>query len=284
MFTITLHVLPLPWSVVSLCYSFCPHDTACLSGVGFIIQVKADAGSALGLSLDLSSNEQSSSILVAEDIAAFITKKQNHKYGLYVKADEVLTHGPDNQDWVLYEATVQSSAGYQLTGINIVCTLKIAGKMSPETGEDMVSEANADGSSPYHVSLGHISIKKTDANTEFPPAGSWVTEGEHISWSNSPDTTKRVSLKLSWKLNTPDQPSFRRYNIYVEKSIADPNIKASRSYLGVASVDAFYVSDLEVPGEVTDLKFIIQACAHDGSWQELEKCPKFLLVPVHSEL
>ncbi|RCV18184.1 hypothetical protein SETIT_3G280100v2 [Setaria italica] len=218
--------------------------------------VRADAGSALGLSLNLSSNKQSTSILVAEDIASFITKKQNHKYGSYVKADEVEPHAPDNQ----------------------------AGEMSPETEEDMISEANANGSSPYHVSLGHISIQKTDANTEFPPAGSWVTEGEHISWSNSSDTTKRVSLKLSWKLNTLDQPSFRQYNIYVEKSTADPNIKASRSYLGVASVDAFYVSGLEVPSEVTDLKFIIQACAHDGSWQELEKCPKFLLVPVHSEL
>jgi len=42
--------------------------------------VRADGSSALGLSLDLSSNEQSISILVAEDIATFTRKKQHHKY------------------------------------------------------------------------------------------------------------------------------------------------------------------------------------------------------------
>jgi len=244
---------------------------------------RADGSSALGLSLDLSSNEQSISILVAEDIATFTRKKQHHKYGAYVKADKVEPHAPNNQDWFLYKATVHSSAGYKLTGINIVCTLKIAGKMSAET-EDRISGVNADGSSPYHASLGHISIQKIDANTEFRPAGSWVTEGEYISWSNSSNTTKHVSLKLSWKLKTPDQPSFRKYNIYVEESMADPNAKASRNYLGVASVDAFYISGLEVASGVTGLKFIIQACAHDGSWQKLEECPEFFLDVVHSEV
>nr|CAB3465559.1 unnamed protein product [Digitaria exilis] len=244
--------------------------------------VRADASSVVGLSLNLSSNKHSTSILVAEDIATFIRKKQNHKYGSYVKADKVQPLAPDNQDWIVYKATAQSSASYILTGINIVCTLKIAGKISPETDEDRVSDANVDASSSYHVSLGHISIQKTDANTEFPPAGSWVTEGEHISWSNSSNTTKRVNLKLNWKLKTPDQPSFRKYNIYVEKSTADPNSKTSRSYLGVATVDTFYVSGLEVASQVTNLKFIIQAFAHDGSWQELIDCPEFLLDIAHS--
>ncbi|KAF8720086.1 hypothetical protein HU200_024864 [Digitaria exilis] len=216
--------------------------------------VRADASSVVGLSLNLSSNKHSTSILVAEDIATFIRKKQNHKYGSYVKADKVQPLAPDNQ----------------------------AGKISPETDEDRVSDANVDASSSYHVSLGHISIQKTDANTEFPPAGSWVTEGEHISWSNSSNTTKRVNLKLNWKLKTPDQPSFRKYNIYVEKSTADPNSKTSRSYLGVATVDTFYVSGLEVASQVTNLKFIIQAFAHDGSWQELIDCPEFLLDIAHS--
>ncbi|CAL5094334.1 unnamed protein product [Urochloa decumbens] len=246
--------------------------------------VRADASSAVGLTLDLSSHKQSTSILVAEDIASFTRKKQNHKYGSYVKAVKVEPHAPENQDWIVYKATVQSSADYSLTGINIVCTLKIAGKTSPEPADDSISEANVNGSPSYQASLGHISIRNTDTSTKFPPAESWVTEGEHISWSNSSNASKLVSLKLSWKLKTSDQPSFRKYNIYVEKSMADPNMKASKSYLGVASVDAFYVSGLEVASEVTDLKFIIQACADDGSWQELTECPKFLLVPVHSEL
>ena len=66
--------------------------------------------------------------------------------------------------------------------------------------------------------------------------------------------------------------------------MADPNAKASRNYLGVASVDAFYISGLEVTSGVSGLKFIIQACAHDGSWQKLEECPEFFLDVVHSEV
>uniref|UniRef100_K3YE86 Uncharacterized protein n=1 Tax=Setaria italica TaxID=4555 RepID=K3YE86_SETIT len=83
------------------------------------------------------------------------------------------------------------------------------------------------------MQMNHNRIQNSDANTKFPPAGSWVTEGEHISRSNN--------LKLSWKLKTPDQASFRKYNIHAAN-------------------------------EVTDLKFIIQARAHDGgSRQELDK-------------
>ncbi|KAL6630980.1 hypothetical protein ACP70R_028320 [Stipagrostis hirtigluma subsp. patula] len=244
--------------------------------------VRGDTNSAVGLSLDFSSkNKAGTSILVTEDIETFTSKKQNHKYDSYVKANKVQSHAPDNQDWVLYKAIFQSSASYTLTGINIVCTLKIAGGIGPEP-ENRISEANADGSSLYHVSLGHISIRKIDENTKFPPAESWVTEGEYISWSNSSNATRLVSLKISWKLKTPGQTSFRKYNIYVEKLTADSNTESSKNFLGVASVDNFYVLDLEVPNKFTGLKFIIQACGHDGSCQELEECPKFLLIPVDS--
>lgn len=276
--------------------SFQPHDFASFGG---LFQVRANANSALGLSLDLSSrNKQGTSILVAEDIATFTRKTQNHKYGSYVKADKVelhapdnqdwalvQRHSPDNQDWVLYKATVWSSSGYTLTGINIVCTLKFTGQISPETEDGSILEEDVDGSSQYQASLGHISIRTSDKNTEFPPAESWVTEGNYISWSKSSNGSELVSLKISWKLKIPDQrqPPFSKYNIYVEKLTADSDVKAPRSYLGVASVDAFYVSGLEVSNEITGLKFFIQAFAHDGSWQELEECPNFFLSPVHSD-
>ncbi|KAL6838252.1 hypothetical protein ACP4OV_031924 [Aristida adscensionis] len=254
---------------------------------GFIhifYSVRADAGSAVGLSLDLSSkSKKGTSVLVAEDIATFSSKKQNHKFGSYIKANKAQPHSPDNQDWVLYKAAVQSSASYTLTGINIVCTLKIAGENFSDS-ENKISEANADGSSHYHVSLGHISIRKIDENTQFPPAQSWVTEGEYISWSNGSNAIRLVSLKINWKLKDSGQTAFRKYNVYVEKLMADSNAESSRSFLGVASVDTFYVSDLEVPSQVTGLKFVIQACGHDGSCQGLEDCPKFMLVPVDSDV
>lgn len=253
--------------------------------VHLFYSVKADMNSDVGLSLDLSSrNKGSTSILITEGIATLARKKQYRKYSSYVKADKAEPHAPDNQNWVLYKATVQSSAGYTLTGINIVCTLRTTGKINSETEEDGSSEADAYRSSPYHASLGHVSIRNTDENTQFPPAESWVTKGEYISWSKNSNKSKLVSLKISWKQNTSHPASFVKYNVYVEKLTADSNAKASRSFLGVAGVKAFYVSDLQVPDEVTSLKFIIQACGHDGSCQELEECPKFNLVPVDSDV
>ncbi|GJN14109.1 hypothetical protein PR202_gb00891 [Eleusine coracana subsp. coracana] len=216
--------------------------------IDIIFSVRVDGNSAVGVSLDLSSrNKESTSILLAEDIATFTRKKLNHKYGSYVKADKVEPHASDNQDWVLHRATIQSSLNYILTGINIVCTLKIAGEIGPES-EVGIPEANVDGSSPYHASLGSISIQKTGEDTQFPPAELW------------------------------------KYNIYVEMLRGDSSAKPSRSYLGVASVETFYVSNLEVPSEVTGLKFIIQASGPDGSCQELEDCPRLFLVPVDSEV
>jgi mannosyl-glycoprotein endo-beta-N-acetylglucosaminidase len=248
-----------------------------------MIQVRADANSAVGVSLDLSSINESTSVLVAEDIATFTRKKLNYKYGSYVQADKVEPHAQDNQDWVLYRATVQSSADYTVTGINIVCTLKIAAEIGPEP-EGGILEAIVEASLPYHASVGSISIRKTGKNTQFPTAELWVTEGEYISLSNSSNASKRLSLKISWKLKTPDQTLFKKYNIYIEMLRTDSSAKLPRIYLGVASVEAFYVSDLEVPTEVTGLKFIIQACGPDGSFQELEECPRFFIVPIDYEV
>nr|XP_051198379.1 cytosolic endo-beta-N-acetylglucosaminidase 1-like isoform X2 [Lolium perenne]XP_051198382.1 cytosolic endo-beta-N-acetylglucosaminidase 1-like isoform X3 [Lolium perenne]XP_051198387.1 cytosolic endo-beta-N-acetylglucosaminidase 1-like isoform X4 [Lolium perenne] len=243
--------------------------------------VNADANCAVGLSLDLSSrNKENTSILVADDIATFDRKKQNRMYSLYVQSDKVAPHASDNQNWVLYQATVQSSASHTLTGINIVCTLKTTGEVNTESEEDGSSEANGSRTLPYHALLGHVSIRNSNDDKLFPPAKSWMIEGGYISWSKNSNTSKFLSLKVSWKLNTSRQASFMKYNVYVEKLTADSNAKASRSFLGVASVEAFYVSNLQVPDEVTSLKFIIQACGHDGSCQELEECPKLFLVPV----
>jgi mannosyl-glycoprotein endo-beta-N-acetylglucosaminidase len=277
--TLTIVLLCPQSSTIKPC-SFLPHDAAFL----FMIQVRADANSAVGVSLDLSSRNESTSILVAEDIATFTRKKLNHKYGSYVQADKMEPHAPDNQDWVLYRATVQSSANYTITGINIVCTLKIAGEIGPEPEEGGILEAIVEGSLPYHASVGSISIRKTGKDTKFPTAELWVTEGEYISLSNSSNASNGLSLKISWKLKTPGQTLFKKYNIYVEMLRTDSSAKLPRIYLGVASVEAFYVSDLEVPTEVTGLKFIIQACGPDGSFQELEECPRFFIVPIDYEV
>ncbi|KAK1270628.1 hypothetical protein QJS04_geneDACA005982 [Acorus gramineus] len=83
--------------------------------------------------------------------------------------------------------------------------------------------------------------------------------------------TKTVSVKMAWKLEGGDNPSFVKYNIYVGKSAQEAK------YLGVAKVRAFYVSDLVVVPGVSNLIFFIQVCSSDGTSQELDSSPTYKL-------
>ncbi|KAJ6325046.1 hypothetical protein OIU76_012185 [Salix suchowensis] len=94
---------------------------------------------------------------------------------------------------------------------------------------------------------------------------------------------KTASLKILWKLKDGNNFLFPKYNIYVEKLAkqVDENaagrLEDTRVYLGAAHVQAFYISDLSIPSHIGRLKFIIQACAADGTCQELDDSPYMLL-------
>ena len=75
----------------------------------------------------------------------------------------------------------------------------------------------------------------------------------------------------------------RNYNVYVEKLANEAArnsggmLKKEQEYLGVAQVEAFYVSDFVVPFGTSNLKFIIQVRGTDGDSQKLDDCPYFQL-------
>ncbi|KAJ0100989.1 hypothetical protein Patl1_06676 [Pistacia atlantica] len=98
-----------------------------------------------------------------------------------------------------------------------------------------------------------------------------------------PQGSKNLSMKISWGLLERIFLQYPKYNVYVEK-LAEETFQnrhgrreGARKYLGVAHVQAFYVSKLTVPSGIASLKFIIQPCDNDGSIQKLDDSPFFQL-------
>ncbi|KAJ6805984.1 cytosolic endo-beta-N-acetylglucosaminidase 1-like [Iris pallida] len=164
---------------------------------------------------------------------------------------------------------------------NIFCCLTLPDKEEPKSENNRTISTGEFRA--YCASLGHIRIQNTAQNIDFPPADSWVLEVQHISWASSSNGTRTVSLNIIWKHRSELTGSFTMFNIFVEKLVDRANTEASgclvapKQFLGSARVQAFYVSDLEVPNGVANLKFIVQACGSDGACQELDRSPTFHL-------
>ncbi|XP_039135920.1 LOW QUALITY PROTEIN: cytosolic endo-beta-N-acetylglucosaminidase 1 [Dioscorea cayenensis subsp. rotundata] len=230
--------------------------------------VKSDGKSLLGIAFGFSSNTNTkTSILLANDTQTFPLVQLEKNYGRIMSSQIKSIAEVSDSKWVILESSIQMK-GYTLTDIRVVSYIKrVTG-----TGEQATDQ-------PYDASLGHISIRNTSGNMEFPSADAWIVEGQNISWA-SPGASgiRTVSLKLIWKLKAGQTSSFVKYNIYVEKQSKDADGDANKDYLGIARVNAFYISDLEVANGVTSLRFIVQVCGLDGSSQELLLSPYFLLV------
>lgn len=136
--------------------------------------------------------------------------------------------------------------------------------------------------SVFYAVIGDILIKTPQQHPSFPPASSWVVEGRYIKWgAGSQGASKSVSIEIVWKLKggSDGPPPYSKYNIYVEKlaKSEQPDNSTKRQFLGTAHVAAYYVSELAVPGGVSTIRFVIQACSDYGVWQKLDKSPSFLL-------
>ncbi|XP_010921546.1 cytosolic endo-beta-N-acetylglucosaminidase 1 [Elaeis guineensis] len=243
--------------------------------------------SILGLSLDFSSEINGRrSILIINDVQSRSTVNHwRNKYDeiIYSQVKKTTMEVLADAAWIVCEASVKMS-GYILTGIHVVgSNMRRPGMTESATMHSTKLEnetVSTDGFSPYCASLGHITIRTSEQSMAFPPADSWITEGQHISWTSLSQETKAVSLKIAWILKSGNTTSFMNYNIYVEKIAKDATsdrIYKVPSYLGIAKVETFYVSDLDVPSGVTSLRFIIQGCGLDGACQELHESPAFVL-------
>ncbi|KAJ9539798.1 hypothetical protein OSB04_026304 [Centaurea solstitialis] len=242
------------------------HEELCFgnSAVHFTYSVKSDGSSVIGLQLDFTNTtdpEIKISVLLASWGDTLLTMDRfSSKFSRVIMPHHVekLETAPE---WIVQDNIVTVD-GFTLTAIHAVCY-----KSNPKV-EPPKSPSN---SSQYHAVLGHIAIKTTTENMVFPLASEWTLESRNVDWRSDPQGQITVSLKIIWALNGGVTSMFSKYNVYVENE-ADKSSQGSK-YLGVASVEAFYVSELLVPAGVSSVKFVIQACGFDGSCSELAASP-----------
>ncbi|KAH1152860.1 hypothetical protein GLYMA_18G024300v4 [Glycine max] len=231
--------------------------------IHFIYSVKSDGNSSLGLKLEFTSGDQRASVLLT-------SRAVNRFSSKFSKVIMTREHKGLSSGWVINEGVVAMN-GYTLTEIHAACYRS--------NGNDETVASPSD----YFALLGHITIKTSDYKSDFPVSSSWLVDGSYIKWTSDPLGSKTLDLKISWKLKNGQNFLFLKYNVYLVKlsKQADGNpgttLEDVKEYLGVAQVNCFYVSDLEVPSDTSSLKFIIQACGVDGTFQELDESPYYQL-------
>ncbi|PIN14587.1 Mannosyl-glycoprotein endo-beta-N-acetylglucosaminidase [Handroanthus impetiginosus] len=233
--------------------------------------VKSKANSLLGFALEFSSaTEEKKSILLAASGNTLLTMNQFSSCFTSVIMPRRVTKLEKERGWVIQESSI-SMPGHILKEIRAICY-----KSNTE---------NSIATSQYHAALGDIKITTTGKNSKFPPSDSWLVDGEFVSWTSGSQGSKRLSVKIVWRLKVGNADLFPKYNLYVGKitGLLTGNesgvLESANEYVGVAVVKSFYVSDLEVPSGTSGLKFIIQVCGLDGAMQKLEDSP-FLLLQV----
>ncbi|XP_059666788.1 cytosolic endo-beta-N-acetylglucosaminidase 1-like isoform X2 [Cornus florida] len=243
----------------------------------FTYSVKSDEISLVGLSLEFSSTlKERTSVLLASRGRTLLTINQlSTKFGKVIMPCRV-TKSETAPGWVIQESSI-SMNGYTLKEIHAVCyrSKPVLSKQILNSGSNGEDNSLARGPSEYFALLGHITVKTSEQNSSFPPSTSWLVEGQYIKWTSGSQGSKTLSVKVIWKLKDGDASLFPQYNIYVEK--LSKMLEGVQEYLGVARVDAFYVSDLVIPTGTSSLNFIIQVCSIDGACQSLHDSPSFHL-------
>ncbi|GMH04183.1 hypothetical protein Nepgr_006022 [Nepenthes gracilis] len=232
----------------------------------FIYSVKSKGNSLVGLSLSFSSTvNERKEVLLASGGNTLLTMNQfSCKFSAVIMPHRV-TEVKTGKGWTIQEHNI-SMEGYKLTTIQAVCY-----KLKPEADELKTSST-----SKFYAALGHLTIK-ADQSVTFPSSTSWLVEGQLIKWEeDGAEDSKFLSLKVVWKLKDGNNFVPQKYIVFVEK-ISDGSRTRTREFMGVAAVEAFYVSRLPIPSGTACLKFIIQVWGVDGTNQKLDYCPSFLL-------
>lgn len=228
------------------------------------LQVKSYENSLLGLVLKLSSaTGHTETLLLA-------SSKTSQFRNTFIMPRQVKNEGAA-AEWMIVETEIAMN-GYRLTGVYAVC-FRPGQLESRPAGQDRLS---LDTMEKYFAVLGHISIKNSGQNFNFPPSTSWLIKGQHMKLTSDSESSKTLSINITWELKDGDESLFPKYNIFVQKLT---NQEAKHEYLGVAQVEAFYVSELVIPNGTNSIKFIIQVCAVDSTCQNLDDSP-FLIVDV----
>ncbi|KAK6122015.1 hypothetical protein DH2020_044244 [Rehmannia glutinosa] len=247
--------------------------------VHFTYSVKSSGNSLLGLALQSSNaTNEKRSIFLAASRSTLLTMNQFSSQFTKVIMPHRVTELEAEPGWIMQESSINMK-GHILREIWAVC-------YSSKPRKSVVAADDKNhyhGPSEYYAILGDIKVTSSGDNTKFPPSTSWLVDGQFVSWTSGPNGSKLLSVKISWKLKDGNADLFTKYNIYVSKLTNKLSgnhrelVEGGQDYIGVAVVNSFYISKLEVPSGISSLKFVIQVCGLDGGCQKLEDSPFFLL-------
>lgn len=237
--------------------------------IHFIYSVKSNGNSSLGLKLVFTSNnDEKNEVLLTSGEVNNLSSKFN-------KVITTREHKGFSPGWVINESAIAMNR-YTLNEIHAVC---YRSNSSLSDCKDCTVASPSD----YYALLGHVTIKNSDYKSDFPVSSSWLVDGKYIKWTSGSEGSKTLNIKISWTLKDGKNYLSLKYNIYLAKlskqAGGDPGttLEPVKEYLGVAQVNCFYVSDLEVTSDTSSLKFIIQVCSVDGTIQALDESPYYQL-------
>ncbi|CAA0834429.1 Cytosolic endo-beta-N-acetylglucosaminidase 1 [Striga hermonthica] len=244
------------------------------SQVNFTYSVKVSGNSQLGLVLEFySASQEKKSIFLAASGNTLLTMNQfSSRFTNVIMPRRVTKLKGGEPSWVIQESRI-NMRGHVLKEIRALCY-----KLMPE--QSLSGEP-----SDYSAVLGDVKITSGEQNTKFPASNSWLVDGEYINWAPGSQGSRKLSVKIIWRLNVGSKDLFPKYNVYVDKTTSSLSENrgqeegSAAEFLGEAFVKSFYASGVEVPEGTCIVKFIVQACGFDGAGQKLEDCP-FLLLKV----
>ncbi|KAJ6768190.1 ENDO BETA N-ACETYLGLUCOSAMINIDASE [Salix koriyanagi] len=103
--------------------------------------------------------------------------------------------------------------------------------------------------------------------------GHVLTEIRAVCYRKRPTHTELLSEFGADNQETAPDPSPAEEIAKQVDGNAAGKLVDTREYLGMAYVQAFYMSDPSISCHIGSLKFIIQVCAADGTCQELDDSP-----------
>ncbi|EFH38707.1 glycosyl hydrolase family 85 protein [Arabidopsis lyrata subsp. lyrata] len=244
---------------------FKPHLQLSSSPITISYSVKSDETSKLGILLSFSSpSQKTKSILVApqESIRRF--------NDMFLQC--LATSAQTVSEWTVHETSLVMD-GHTLTEISAFC-------YRPE---------NLTKSVEYVALLGHISIKDhvqyQQKSETLLPASSWVIKADNVELVPGNSGSKILRAKLEWRQKHLEDSVLPRYNVYAEnvnstdlrprKVLEKP--RSETVFLGVVHVPAYYVAELVVESDVKAVRFVVQACAEDGSLGKLDEALNLLV-------
>ncbi|KAL3691426.1 hypothetical protein R1sor_005077 [Riccia sorocarpa] len=136
--------------------------------------------------------------------------------------------------------------------------------------EEVEEEVGEESNSAYHAVLGDISLARTSHNCNFSyPDQRFVAN--KVTWIEGNGGEKLMSVNLIWR-GHPEKTNWERFHLYAKTSNSDDADFSSLQYLGVAVVEAFFVSELKVPEQSKFVKFYLQPQCGCGKLQSLPSC------------